>query len=932
MKKLISLDAAILDGKKQVAGELDLFVDHCIFHGGVISKELRWNEIQTLHYEEREIVVQSFLFKKKCTALCLSTSSNELVLIIDSNGIKLATRILQEEQIRVQKQRDDCKNQGISAMQDQAKKIDSSVITSRESAEHASTTMIPPMVVADSIKDALVEETNCKIDPIQHTNMFTVDGIELSQEQAQAYRLAEGTNLNLYVTGKAGTGKSVVLRYFRKHTNKRVAVLAPTGVAAINVDGQTIHSFFHLKPELLVDFDVSQIKGFDKLADKIRFFNTIVIDEISMVRADVLDAIDVILRKVHKNEGVPFGGCQMIFFGDLYQLPPVVTNKDRKLFASKYETSFFFGSKSVNYNTFNLIELTQVFRQKDGAFIETLNMIREGEASEETLRLLNNRVNVEMPKEHCIILTLIRSTARKINADNLQKLPGPSQIYEAEIQGDFFAREEQDDDHEPPVERNLELRVGAKIIMMVNDKERRWVNGTMGTIEELHPNEIKVRIKDRTYSINKYTWSKYRYEYNRVSKQLIQYEIASFTQYPIALAYAITIHKSQGQTYDRVKIDFADRNAFAEGQTYVALSRCKSLDGLYLMKDIERKDIIVSQEVKRWMNEFAAVMKNRILPSFGEPFPVEAAEHDEIAIEHIPEKPFEWTNDGRIKTNVPMAPKKMTGTRFAQILVPGRFNSPFEAWCEIMRVYEKPFEENKYTRAGEAIQPIQTEYVQQDECTLEVADPQAVYGENPETQTNYDFFPHDDLFGGMWDAVGRTKDGTIEKVYEMKTTGLKNANYWERERFGIPMDKLLQGALYAYLLGLSAVTMVSSYLKPEDYDAPETYVCSEQNTQKREIKLSEISHSFEEEYIEKAKRWWDTHVVTGLSPRFDLEKDQKIIEALEKIVPRTQSTASSSESSEASRMPVGMTRMIDDFIANTSSEEYYCGNDLNTHR
>ena len=940
MERLCTIDTAIVQGKKCWKGITAFYQDHCEFFSTGSEKEFIWRDIRLLRYEIKEIKVPGFLFSRKRRALCLYTQNDSLALVMSEESIQKVMVVLEREKeqaasLHTAAEAKETDSRAEHHIQKKSGQDVTAVLLNEEAVgiENRLNKPLQSKKVAPHIVDELAAAamSNPNSDaPVQHTGMFTHDGIELSEEQAHAYRLAEGTNLNLYITGKAGTGKSVVLRYFRRHTRKRVAVLAPTGVAAINVGGQTIHSFFHLQPGILVDFDVSQIRGFDKLADKVGYFDTIVIDEISMVRADVLDAMDAILRKARRRETEPFGGCQMIFVGDLYQLPPVVTNEDKEAFGKKYETPFFFGAASVSYNNFNLVELTHVYRQSDSAFIDTLNQIREGNAPERSLVLLNKRADVESPKDHCIILTLHRATARRINMENLHKLEGPSFTYDAEIRGDFLGRDDQEHEPDPPVEKALELRVGAKVIMMVNDKGKRWVNGTMGVVEDLHTDEIKIRINENVYSVNKYTWSKYRYEYNRTTKRLIQYEVGSYTQYPIALAYAITIHKSQGQTYDRVKIDFADRNAFAEGQTYVALSRCRSLEGLYLGKAIERKDIIVSQEVKHWMGEFAKIMKTRVIPTMTTALPAEYGEQAGITVENIPEHPFEWTDDGRIKANIPISPKKMTGTRFAQIMVPGKFNSPFEAWCEIMRVYEKPYEDNMYTRAGEAIQPIQTKYVQQDERFLDVADPQAVYGENPEEQTCYDFFPKDDLFGGMWDAVGRTESGEIAKVYEMKTTGIKNARFWQGERFGIPLDKLLQGALYAYMLGLNAVTMVSSYLKPEDYDNPERYECSHSNTQVQEISLSEISQNFERDYICKAREWWENHVVTGLSPRFDPVKDREIIAALERMVPRVRHATHVPERTRLYRSPVGMNGVIDDYLANSSSDEFY-GNIQGSH-
>lgn len=860
MERICSVPAAVIDGKKRVEGSLTVFEDRCEFAGVGVRRMLRWADLAKVKAETQLISLPGFLFTRKSPALRLSAEDGSLTLVMAEDKARQVIRDLQDRQEQLRRQRD-------AAPQ---------VEKPREAAPQRQDE-VPPGPEAI------------------HTNMFTHDGIELSQEQAYAYRLAEGSRLNLFITGKAGTGKSVILRYFRRHTQKRVAVLAPTGIAAINVGGQTIHSFFHLKPEPLVDFNVNQLRGFNKLADKISFFDTIVIDEISMVRADTLDAMDAILRKARRRPDELFGGCQMIFVGDLYQLPPVVTDEDKEVYGKKYATPFFFGSRAVTFDSFNLIELTQVYRQRDGAFIDTLNLIREGEAPESSLQLLNGRARVQAPEDESITLTLHRAAAHQINAEKLAALPGPSRTYRAEIRGDFLATETEADGKkppEPPVEQELELRVGAKIIMMVNDRDRRWVNGTMGFIQSLSENEIRVRIGEDVYSVNKFTWSKYRYEYNRVINQLIQYEVGSYTQYPIALAYAITIHKSQGQTYDQVKIDFADRNAFAEGQTYVALSRCRSLQGLYLSQPIERRDVIVSQDVKQWMAEFSRIMAERRLPAFDDALPAEAAETEGVTVERIPDRPFEWTEDGRIRTRIPMSPKKITGTRFAKLLVPDRFSSPFQTWCEIMRVYEKPYEDNRFTLAGKAIQPIQTEYVRHQEHTLDVAAPEDVYGDSPEEQQGYDFFPDNDMFGGMWDAVGRTAQGDIARVYEMKTTGSRNFDFWDREKFSVPMDKLLQGALYAHLLGLDEVTMVSSSLQPGDYDAPERYVCSTGNTRIRNVRLSEISDSFETEYVGKARSWWNDHVATGLSPQFDRVKDREILQALERMVPRPDPAAS----------------------------------------
>lgn len=739
-------------------------------------------------------------------------------------------------------------------------------------------------ITQKSMNSSEVQREHSKQPENIHTGLFLDDNTELTEEQARAYFLMEKTSRNLFITGKAGSGKSITLKFFRNHTSKRIAILAPTGVAAINVEGQTIHSFFKLRIGPLVEYDPSKIRGFAKIAARLKPLDAIVIDEISMVRADILDAVDKILRKAKQHPDVPFGGCQMIFFGDPYQLPPVMTPEDQKILNPLYTTGYFFESKAVINGDFHVIEFLQVLRQKNLLFIDTLNKIRTGNGDEKDFALLATRVAHPPQNEHCVTLTLHKATANEINYTNLMKLQSRSFFYDAEVRGEFFSKTNDDHSSEPPAAQRLELRVGATVIMMSNDREKRWVNGTLAVVHTLTDNRIDVAIGSHIYSVNKYTWSKYIYEIDPKTKQLMQYEIGTFTQYPIALAYAITIHKSQGQTYDRVCIDYAESTAFAPGQTYVALSRCRNLDGLYLASPISEKDIIVSPPVVDWMTKAIKLSANDSVPDVIPLFPCEVPlPTNPVSVKSLPDQPFEWLPDGRIKTEPPVNPKKITGRRFPQVLGRDPYSTPFQAWCAIMRLYEPTFDDNQFTKAGKVIQPKQTEYIKTCAQQCSVKSPEEIFGNNPEEATGYDFFPDQEIFGGMWDAIGMNPEGDITHVFEMKTTSENKKNDWAHS---IPLEKFLQGALYAYLLGLSSIIIVPSFLCKQDYNQPEQFVCGPENTIPVRVKLSIGEADFERDYIQKAKQWWEDYVLTGVSPPVDPHKDAKFVAALKEIVPQ----------------------------------------------
>lgn len=405
----------------------------------------------------------------------------------------------------------------------------------------------------------------------------------------------------IFITGRAGTGKTTLLRYFVEHTGQSVVVLATTGLAAINVRGQTIHSFFRLKPGNLLD-----LNSLKKLPRRIvENFDTLVIDEASMLRADLLDAMDYILRQsTHCDEA--FGGKRLILFGDLFQLPPVEERPEGGLFDyfhQLYPSPYFFEAHVLSRLPLEVFELKRIFRQKeDPDFARLLNAIREGRTSQPELdALLNTRQTSSTPEqlENSIILAPTNENASQRNRHYLAQLPGQEYIYHALADATFTKT--------PPADPELHLKKGAKIMMLTNTDD--WVNGDLGTIYDLNPDFIKVEIKGKVYQVEPHIWEDIRYEFNTLSQKLQPKVKGFFKQYPLKLAWAITIHKSQGLTFDNIYLDIG-RGAFATGQTYVALSRCRSLNGVHLKKEIQVKDILCDKRVTRF---FEYVRDNRTL-------------------------------------------------------------------------------------------------------------------------------------------------------------------------------------------------------------------------------------------------------------------------------------------------------------------------------
>ena len=427
-------------------------------------------------------------------------------------------------------------------------------------------------------------------------------GIELNDQFRQALDMMEHTSKGIFITGRAGTGKSTLLTYFRHTTEKRVAVLAPTGVAALNVKGQTIHSFFKFKPNITLD----QVEGVHFKNDSKNIYkklDAIVIDEISMVRADLLDCVDKFLRLNGPQGNSPFGGIQMILIGDLYQLPPVVAGAERVIFRSLYETPYFYSAKVFSTFEMEFIELEKVYRQHDEQFLNLLNSIRNNSITEDGLALLNQRYIPQFepsPGDFYICLTTTNKLAKQINGQRLTRLKGRPRAFTGSIEGEF-------DDKNLPTAIDLQAKVGAQIMMVNNDADRHWVNGSIGKITGIieKRNKEPVIIAELSHGeevgILPYTWEIFRFFVE--GDQLQSQVIGRFTQYPLMLAWAVTIHKSQGKTFNKVIIDIG-RGTFSYGQTYVALSRCTTLEGIVLKKPILKKHIWTDYKVVDFLTKY----------------------------------------------------------------------------------------------------------------------------------------------------------------------------------------------------------------------------------------------------------------------------------------------------------------------------------------
>jgi ATP-dependent DNA helicase PIF1 len=433
-----------------------------------------------------------------------------------------------------------------------------------------------------------------KRDQIHSEANILPDNLELNDEFIGTFDLIENTNDSIFITGKAGSGKSTLLKYFKRNTGKNVAVLAPTGIAAVNVGGQTIHSFFRFPPRLIQKENIR--KRYNN--EIIHKLDTIIIDEISMVRADIMDGIDYALRINRNQMKLPFGGVQMIFFGDLFQLSPVVDGEERDILDQRYGNPYFFKAKIFNKLRLRYVELENNYRTSDAKFIDLLNKVRNKTQGKVDLDLLNERVRTILPRgsKRYVILTTTNNRANTVNEEKLVALPGREYKYEAAVSKEF-------NESAYPGEYCLRLKKGAQVILLRNDPEKRWVNGTIAQIAGLTPDTIKVSIDGIIHEVPKSSWEKIEYEYNRDEDKIEEKTVGTFEQYPIKLAWAITIHKSQGQTFDNIVIDLG-AGAFTHGQVYVGLSRCTSLKGIILKRPVIARDIIFDARVHEFRDKY----------------------------------------------------------------------------------------------------------------------------------------------------------------------------------------------------------------------------------------------------------------------------------------------------------------------------------------
>lgn len=462
-------------------------------------------------------------------------------------------------------------------------------ISSRKKRNFSALGVIPQRTVTLAKQGIGTRRTSQKFATIEKPN------VEFSEESKKVLDLLENTKTNVFLTGKAGTGKSTLLKYFRAVTRKNVAVLAPTGVAAINVQGQTVHSFFKFGPQITLDF---VRRRYGKDVGIYKKLDMIIIDEISMVRADLLDCVDKFMRFNGPSAHKPFGGVQLLVVGDLFQLPPIVKNEEKAIFRNFYKSPFFFDAKSYEQSGFIKIELLHVYRQSDPVFIGALDAFRVGLFTDKHLNLINTRVisDYEKPENEFVISLVTKNKiADEINKAEMEKLSATPRTYRGSIDGLFK-------DSDLPTTQELIFKGGAQVMLLNNDPRGKWVNGDIVKVIKTDTNSVRVLFNDGTFDdvwANK--WESIQFVFDEETHKIQSEVIGTFTQLPIKLAWAVTIHKGQGKTFDKVHIDFGD-GTFAPGQAYVALSRCRTLEGIVLSSIVEPHHIFVDDRVRQFMS------------------------------------------------------------------------------------------------------------------------------------------------------------------------------------------------------------------------------------------------------------------------------------------------------------------------------------------
>lgn len=430
-----------------------------------------------------------------------------------------------------------------------------------------------------------------------------LDGIIITDEYRAVRALLEAGCPVVFVTGNAGTGKSTLIRYLRSVLDRKLVVVAPTGVAALNAGGVTIHSFFHFPPKIHEEEDIKLVYD-RKLYQKLEL---LIIDEVSMVRSDLMDSVDKFLRK-NRSNNTPFGGVHLLLIGDLFQLPPIVPKQEWDVLKAKgYASPYFFSSFSLQKTSLVPLELTSVYRQEDRSFIDLLNRIRTGDDLDFVTAEVNRRCSQQNDPRTDITLTCTNNRADQINREELQRLTSREYSFKGRIEGQFSLEHDK-----LPSPFDLRLKACARVMFTKNDEQRRWVNGSIGIVREIDKGRIRVELvsdsRGMVCDVLPAIWETFKYSYDPEEDRIVARKVGQYTQYPLMLAWAVTIHKSQGKTLDNVLVDLGS-GAFASGQVYVALSRCRSIEGIRLARPIRKTDVKCDPMIKRFFLALAEMMK-----------------------------------------------------------------------------------------------------------------------------------------------------------------------------------------------------------------------------------------------------------------------------------------------------------------------------------